>query len=421
MKRAVLLWLVLCIALTVPAMAREDAPRPALELQRSVSKEFVGQGGSAVLIYRVENTGNVPLEDVFVTDPLCGKVLSLESLTPGAYETAQVNVTVTQKCESAPQAVWHYGGMRYERALEGVVIAPAENRLKAALASDRSGALSGETASLTVYLANGGNTELYDVRFTDEALGDLGSYPGRIAPGETAEWTFAAKIVQSTVFRVTVTARTQSDETISAQTNEVRIVLAEDPNQAQLKIAAAQAEGESPKGTARVVITLVNEGQTPIDGVTISERTLGPLRTLASVAPGETKLEVECAIEETREMLFLAQFSADDGGRTTVLSEKIKAEPGTGQPDRFLQGDPVQLGTSAYAVFMYVGLGALALLACVMLLKWEHRRRRKRIAREKRARRMRLLRKNARMSEAEWVQTRPHKPVSLAQDEKKQS
>jgi len=417
LKRLLALVAALLVALAPAAFAQQTAPRPALELQRTVSKEFVGQGDSASLTYRVENTGNVPLSDIGVTDPLCGRVLSLATLDPGEYETVQVSMAVTKQCSSAPQAVWHYADMRYERTLDPLTISPAENRLRAELAADRSGALMGETALFAVRLTNEGNTELYDVRLTDRGLGELGTLKGVIRPGESAQWNFQARIVQSSVFCVTAQARTQSNETVTARTDEFSVVLAEDPNGAQLRISAAPAERDAPRGTAAVRITLHNDGATPIANVTISERTLGPLRTLASVAPGQTEFELECAAEKEQEMLFLAQFAAGENSRTTVLAPRVLLAPGTADPPSLLQGDPVQLGVSAYAVLMYGALSLIALFALVFLLRRAKKRRRMRLAREKRARRMRILRKNARMNEAEWVQTRPHRPVSLKEND----
>jgi len=413
LKRIIALFGALLFALCAFAAAQVEAPRPALEMQRTVSGEYVARGESASLIYRVENTGNVPLEDVSVTDPLCGKVLSVGELAPGEYRTALISMTVTKPCSSAPQAVWYYGGMRYERTLVPLSVAPAENKMSVGLEADRSGAIEGETALFTAKVQNEGNTELYDVRLSDAQLGHVGTIEGVIRPGESAQHVFRVRIGQSGVFRITAKARTQSDEEVSAQSEEVRIVLAGDPNGAQLRILAKPSAEDAQKGRAKVQITLHNDGASPIDNVSISERSLGLMRTLVCVAPGQTQLTLECEIDQEREMLFLAQFPADDGGRTTVLAEKTALRPGTAEPDGFLQGDSVQLGISAYAVFMYGALGLIGVLAAVLLLRVAGKRRRRRIARERRARRMRILRKNARMNEAEWVQTRPHKPVSL--------
>ena len=420
LKRATVLVLLLCFVLCPIALARESEPGPALEVQRSVSKRFVGMGGTAALVYRVENTGDVPLHDIDLTDPLCGLILALDTLGPGEYETAQVNVTVTQECESAPKAVWHCGEERFEQALEPLAIAPAVNGLQAALSVDREEALRGETALLSLQLTNTGNTALYDIELTDGSLGRLSPLPGVIAPGETVQKQIEIQIGGDSVFCITAQARTESDETVSAQSNEASVTLKESAGQIRLRISAEPVQEESARGTAKARITLTNEGGTAVENVVISERSLGQMRTLAAVAPGEMRFVLECAIEKTSEMLFLAQFAEQDGSRTTVLSEKITLVPGTAEPDAFLQGSPVQLGASAYAVFMYAGIGLLAALLLVLMAHAAVKSRRRRIAREKRAKRMKTLRQNARMDEAEWVQTRPHKPVSIRPEDEKE-
>lgn len=419
MKRLCACILLLCLALCGAAHAREETPKPALEIQRSVSNEFVGHSDSASLLYRVENTGNVPLQDVGLTDPICGRLLSIALLAPGAYETVQVQIAVTQECQSTPQAIWYYDGMRYERTLEPVVLTPALNRLRASLSIDRAEALPGETVTLTVELTNEGNTELYDVRLSDAQHGELGVIKETIAPGASLQRSYGVLVTAPGSFCVTALAHTQSDETTTATSNEVAISLLQDDGRRQLEISAAPAPQDASAGGACALVTLVNGGKTPLTNVTIAEQSLGTLRTLASLAPGETQLLLQCEIDRPQELLFLAQFAAQEDSRTTVLAEPILLEPGAaGEEEVFLQGSPVQLGNSAYAVFMYAGFWVLALLAGLLLLRGALRRRRRRIAREKRARRMQILRKNAKMSEEEWVQTRPHKPVAPQNEEK---
>lgn len=400
----------LCLLLAWPGLAVESA-KPALELQRSVSKQYVGAGDSTVLTYRVENTGNVALEDVVITDAICGRIGSEQRLEPGEYRSFQVSVAVTKECQSEPEVTWSYGGMRHERTLEPVSLAPAVNALKLALATASSQARAGENVCMTLYLTNEGNTTIADIALRDSALGELGGIGRSIAPGETLEWPLQSSMTGTAVHCISATGRTSSDETVCAISNEVTVTLVQSAAQAQLSIQARAVQGESENGGALVEITLENTSDADIANVTISERTRGEIRTLACIAPGVTTLKVECPADESAQAQFLAQFSARDGSNTTVLSAQISLQSAA-NARTVLQSGPVRLGTSAYAVFMYGGLFVLFVLLASIVLQRARRRHRKRLAREKRARRMRVLRRNARMNEEEWVQTRPHRAVS---------
>lgn len=412
MKRALVLLAALCLAVALPSFAQDYAPKPALEIQRSVSKEFVEPGGSVALFYRLENTGNVPLTGIGLTDPLCGMIASLDVLAPGEYRAFQVHVAVTQMCTSAPKAVWNFGEMRYERTLEGIRIAPAEDLLSVSISADSEKALPGGLVRLHVVLKNEGNSPLSGIALTDAVLGDLGFPGGSIEPGEEKQWQTGARVSEDTVFCVTARAKTGSGGIVRAVSNEAAVAIDRDTGKEELKISAMPAQ-EISEGTALFDIVLENGGLAAIANVAVMERETGEMRMLASVAPGRTQLRLECAPDGRDEMQFIAQFTGADGSRTTVLSEPIEMRGGKSAVHLTAQEGSVQLGGSAYAVFMYTGLALLALLAAAFVLKWAKKRRRKRLAREKRARRMRIMRQNARMHEDEWVQTREHKPVSL--------
>ena len=420
MKRALVLLIALCLVFCAPASAGDGAPRPALELQRSVSGAFAAPGGSVTLSYRVENTGNVPLTQIRLTDPLCGLIAEIDQLAPDEYRTYQVNVAVTQRCQSAPQAQWNYGKMHYERVLEGVEIAPAENAMRISIATDCSEAGAGGIVRLSAYLTNEGNTALHSLSLRDASLGDMGEISGEIAPGETLEWHKEIRLTDTVRFCITAEAESESGERVSAVSNEALVVLREDAGKTQLSISASSCSEAAPEGSAYVDIVIENSGGSAVSDVTVMERDSGVLRTLSSAAPGATCFRIEFPVEGECEAQFIAQFTSDAGERTTVLCAPVTLHGGEGQAHALLSGDPVQLGGSAYAVFMYSGIALLALLAVLFAVRQAGKVRRKRIAREKRARKMRLMRENARMNEEEWMQTREHRPVSLPAEKEKQ-
>lgn len=389
----------MCLLL-ITGGALAETPKPAIEMQRSVSKEYVGAGESVVIRYRVENTGNVPLQDIVVTDGLCGKVGEESRLMPGEYRAFQVCIAVTKPCVSAPEVAWCYDGMSHSRSLEPVALAPAVNRMTVQLSADTQQARQGDTIRLTVRLINEGNTQIGDISLADDVLGDIGAIQGNLRPGEEMEHVIECRAEQTQTYRIRASARTSSDERIEAASGTVEIPVAQADTTPRLTLSACAA-GD---GTAQ--ITLQNDSDVPIGPITILERTQGKLRTIACAAPGKTTLTIACGAGENQ---FLAQFF-DGEANKSVLSETVQIVGEAESGDMLLNG-PVWLGTPAYAVLMYTGLALLALFACAAAYQWAKRRRRRRRQKERRARHMRLLRKNARLSEEEWAQTRPHKAV----------
>ncbi len=396
-----LLALVLCVGAGLC-----ESPKPALEMQRSVSKQYIAAGDSAVLSYRIENTGNVQLYNVRVTDVICGKIGEAETLAPGEYRTYQVSISVLKECMSQPGAKWEYDGMTYERTLDPIALVPAASGMKAALSLDRQEAAPGEMLILRVAVQNTGNTPIGDIILRERTLGEIGAMAGSILPGQTREAQLEIRAGSAQTLCITASGVTGAGESISATSNEETLGIAQAGEQASLRLQAA------PMQDGTVELTIENTSGADILGVTISERESGSLRTLQCVAPGKTVLRIASPLKEAGDARFLARFALADGSKTTVLSNEIAL--GAAQTEEGY-GDPVRLGTTAYAALMYAGIGALVLLLAVLGARRARRLHRKKRLREKRARRMAILRRNARLSEEEWVQTRPHKAVSAEQ------
>ena len=417
--------LLTCLA---AACGEAELPRPELALQRDVTRQYVRAGSSTTIVYRVENPGPETLENVRVTDPLCGAVSGPETLAAGEYRVYTVTAAITGECRSAPTATWTCKGQTYQKTLESVAISLADDRLSVSLSADASEAPAGGEISLKALIKNEGNTPLRSIALDDEKLGPLGVVAGPLAPGGEQEFSFRALLTGGATFRVTAPALSVSGETVSASSNGVTVLLSPEEGSSRLSLRAeAASEAVSAPGNVDVQITLVNSGGGDIGSVTVSELRAGPLRTLAALGPGETQCAVSCPLAETGEMQFLAEYADAPGSTAIVFSAPVRVEirpdgnrPSSPEADPLQElGAPRRLseGRSAYAMFVWGMLWAFALLAAALAARAVVRRRRRRLQRERRIRHMRVLRRNARMDEAEWVRTRPHKPLNLQEKE----
>ena len=415
-----LIAIVLCLA---AVRGRADSARPALELQRDVTRVYVPAGGSTTLVYRVENTGSETLENVRVTDLMCGAVSGPETLAPGEYRVYTVTAAITGECRSTPSASWQWEGMTYEKTLESVAIFLADDRLSVALSADASEAPVGGLVTLTATLKNEGNTTLREIALDDETLGRVATLPEALPPGGEAVFPYSAQLSGGATFRIAATARSASGETVTAASNGVTVLLSAGEGASRLRLRAqAECEAVSAPGAVNVTITLENAGGGDLGPVAVSELRAGTLRSLAALGPGETTFVCACPVPETGEMQFLAEYADAPGSTAIVFSAPVRVEIRSGGADPVpAQGDPLEdlgaprrlaEGRSAYGTFVYAMLTAFVLFFAVFFTRGALRRHRRRILRQRRIRRMRVLRRNARMDEAEWMQTRRHKPVS---------
>ena len=177
---------------------------PSIAIEKTASQSSYDQAGEVITYtFTVENTGNVTLSNVKVTDPLNGlssiSPSSITSLAPGATGTFTATYTITQADLDAGQvtntatATGTFGETDYSDTDAETITAEQS----ASIAIEKTDSQSsynqaGEVITYTFTVENTGNVTLSNVKVTDplSGLGPItpSSIPS-LAPGATGTFT----------------------------------------------------------------------------------------------------------------------------------------------------------------------------------------------------------------------------------------
>ena len=167
---------------------------PSLKIIKSVDKAVVKEGDKVVYTIVVENTGNVDLTNVLVTDKMLEINKTIEKLEVGKKETISKEYTVTKKDIEQEQAITNTATAtaKYKdktlndsdtativpkietvKEIEKEVIKEVEKEypsLKITKSVDKTVVKEGDKVVYTIVVENTGNVDLANVLVTDEML-----------------------------------------------------------------------------------------------------------------------------------------------------------------------------------------------------------------------------------------------------------
>ena len=363
---------------TITAPLERIPAEPQVEFSRSVSSEYVQAGEQVALTYRVVNTGNVPLTELVVSDPLVGDVGELQELAPGQKHTFTARVNVSQDVESMPSLTCFNKADPEEpiaRDLGSTKIHVTDQRLEAALSADSAAVHAGEPVTLKLKLYNASDIALEKLRVCDQTGAELDNPPFSLKPGERYELTQPVVMRETTTFLLTVSGRTEGGSQISARSNALTVAVQASLSRARISLSA-QVNPNTPvaPGTVRFSLRLQNTGEGALKCVKLSEQSRGPVRTLWVVPPGETVIEQDYPIGG-KPFVFLAEMTDDKGGRLTVLSSPVAVEAAAQPvatspaptPLPALSGASYQM-QSGPSTFLMMMIGVTAVLAVLLTL-----------------------------------------------------
>lgn len=350
---------------------------PEMRIAKTANVHSPAVGEVVTYAFELENTGNVTLVDVAISDPMTG-LSDLEYtwpgdagvLAPGEIVTATATYTITQADVDAGgvtnsatgNGVPPTGEPEQPTVEEEVPIetTPAIGIDKSAELADGAVGQAGDEVTYTFVVTNTGDVTLRDVNVTDdmEGLSDLvyGNWPNAervLAPGEQVEATATYTLTQADVDagfvanEATATGQPPQGDPIETPTNE-RI---ETPGTLAISIDKTAAAENGPATvageTVSYVFVIVNEGtrtltdlvlSDPLDG--LSEPTIdwSTAATEGQLAPGES---VTATAEYT-----LTQADVDAGlveNTATIDAEDLLGNPTTDDDDAnvALEGTPL--------------------------------------------------------------------------------
>jgi len=275
-------------------------------------------GDTITYSYDVENTGNVALTNVTVTDAHIGLSVILctpaqgSNLNPGDMMSCSATYVVTQADVNAGQ-IDNTGVVTgtdpdsnpvtdNDLLSEPVAQNPALALTKTGTLNDddgTSGVSAGDTISYSFQVENTGNVTLTNISVTDPLVAAITCPGGNPIPslavgmGETCTgtYTITQADINAGVRNNTASASSAEDAT---DTDSESIPLTQDPSLMLAKTLTDNADEDSSgdlslNDTLTFSVTMTNTGNTTLTNVSVSDANLTPnSQTCASVAPGNT-------------------------------------------------------------------------------------------------------------------------------------
>lgn len=402
-----------------------EAEAPAVEFTRQISSRYVHAGDALTVAYQLKNTGNVPLANLSLSDPLGEFSASLDALEVGASRTFINRVTLEQSTASAPTVTFSSAasGQSYNKSLSSASITLAEEAIFAQLSVSAGEVSYGDSVTLTLTLSNGGNVSFSDITLSDNALGVLENEPLSLPSGADPIVIVRSCVIKSnTTFQVHVTGNTDAGTPFAVDTDPVSVNVTESEGASNLTLSAEpSARTLNAPGMVSFVITLTNNGQTDLSHVTLREVNRGEVRVFDVIPPGDpTVREQMYEVTEDSTFQFVAEISDSDGTVRAVSSDPIaisiradgQAPLATAQSggSSLLRWQAFHLRGSMFYPLMIGGAVLLLILLIIALIFSIRRKRRLRNA--NRAERLRRSEKFGRTNKFTPVrrENRPRRP-----------
>jgi uncharacterized repeat protein (TIGR01451 family) len=292
----------------------------------------VVSGQSATWTIQVQNTGNVTLTEVAVTDAQALNCANpaIGTLVPGqvfSYTCALANVTQGLVNVAAVSGKPPVGpNVTDEDPSEVIVITPAIDIRKNAEGADSQTVVSGQSATWTIQVQNTGNVTLTEVAVTDaQAPNCANAAIGTLVPGQVFSYTCAlANVTQGLVNVAVVSGKPPVGPNVTDEDPSEVIVI--QPELASLgnrvwndvNNNGIQDDGES--GVAGVTVNLLDSGNNVLATTTTDA---SGLYTFTNLAPGSYVVE----FVKPAGTLFSPQFQGGDPAKDS------NANPTTGKSD----------------------------------------------------------------------------------------
>jgi len=277
------------------SMANVDVINPDMVVRKSADKTVVLEDELVTYSYEVENTGDVPLDAVQLTDDQLGAVtIDKTTLAPGeiAYGSASSAIAVDTLNVATATAVDPLQ-MTLQRTAEASVdvIHPAVEVYKSV--NPDVVVYEGEV-TYDYFVVNSGDVALSNIDIVDDQLGTI-ALDQELAAGASASFSRTAVINTDTTNRVDVIGYDAYEHEVSAwATADVDVI---HPAVDIVKTVESGTILAGEEVTYTYVVT--NAGDVTLEGLEVVDDQLGPVGSLALLAPADTwTFQVTAAIDE---------------------------------------------------------------------------------------------------------------------------
>ncbi|MFN2396067.1 MAG: gliding motility-associated C-terminal domain-containing protein [Bacteroidales bacterium] len=281
----------------------------------------------------VENTGNVTITNIDVTDPLTGLTTTIASLAPGASQTYNESYTITQAdldagsvTNTASAAGEDTNGDPVSDNDSATVNAVQDAQITVTkTANPLTYNAVGDVIDYTIIVENTGNVTVTNITVTDPLTG-LSTTIASLAPGASQTFNESYTITQADLDNgsVTNTASAAGEDTNGdpVSDNDSATVTAVQDAEITVTKTANPLTYDAVGDIIDYTIVVENTGNVTITNITVEDPLTGLSTTIASLAPG--------ASQTFSESYTITQADLDNGSVTNTVS--AEGEDTNGDP-----------------------------------------------------------------------------------------
>ncbi|MBP3962488.1 DUF7507 domain-containing protein [Paenibacillus lignilyticus] len=260
---------------------------PSITIAKTPSVTLVAPGETIFYDITVINTGNIPLTDVFITDPVLSFSVTVPILPVGGQYVANASFSVPLGTPAGTKIINTASVITDQTpavsAMAEVVVA-AVFGLSLAKTADVNTAVPGQIINYTITVTNTSNADLTNVTITDDLLSlteTIATLPAGATIMYDIEYTVPAGTPAGTILTNTATADSDQTEPTTATT---MVIITAVPS---LSLTKTVAPTSGPAGTPLTyTFTVTNTGNTALTQVRVQDPLLGVDTTIPLIAIG---------------------------------------------------------------------------------------------------------------------------------------
>ncbi|MEC0179552.1 hypothetical protein P4H83_32240 [Paenibacillus favisporus] len=279
------------VEVTAEASASVALILPSFTLTKTVDPTEAFPREEVFFTYTLTNTGNVPLTNIALSDPLLAFTSTIPTLAPGASTSGSIPFVIPVDAAAGATFTNVLTAAPLETAAQSAsatVTALGDPAITLTKTSSVTSAAPGETVTYTITVTNTGNMDLISVGVGDELLG-LNEVIPVLAPGQSETFTPAFVIPPGTPDGTIITniSTATSDQTESIEA--IARVIVNAPAFTMSVTKTANPTSVAPGQTVQYTITVTNTSAGSLTNVTLIDDLLGIFETLGTLAPGESR------------------------------------------------------------------------------------------------------------------------------------
>ncbi len=289
------------------------SPQIRLEV---AAPSLVHRGDNVSFQIRIENNGDGNLTDLSVSDSF-GEVAQIAALSPGAFQTRQVERMVTQSMQDEFVVVAHDGSGREVFASQSLSLKVRNSSLEIRGDPSEVGTYPGNPAEVTWILSNPGEEILKNITLDGDGKRCMLT---EMLPGRSVR--MAAIYSKNTTSWINVTARGIDGNGFEATANGSVLLRSIQPG-VSLKVMPVEIE-VCPGETAEISSLVTNSGDDRLDSVVLTQNG-AILASIGSLEPGEFRVVDSRTVISSNCTIQFGVTGKDSKGRIWSDGVSVKA------------------------------------------------------------------------------------------------